>query len=61
MQVRLCPEQLRQVGGQTQGTAGSTAEAMKSLPAFGLTSACECLGPEVLTALTVPAQPPQFP
>lgn len=57
MHVRLCPEQLRQVGRQTQGMAA----AIHCLPAFGLSSACACLGPEVLTAPTVPAQPPGFP
>lgn len=58
MQVQLCPEQLRQEGGQTQGKAGSTAAAMDSLPAFGLTSARKS---EVLTALIVPALLPGFP
>lgn len=61
MQAKFCPEQLRQVCGQTQGMVGSTAVAIDSLPAFGLSSACKCLGPEVLTALTVPAQLPGFP
>lgn len=45
----------------TEGMAGNTAAAIQTIPAFGLTSACKCWGPEAQTALTAPAKPPGAP